>query len=577
MAGSYNPNNSGQYNSLSSTGVGGNGGPNRSFFSKILRNLSSWGMNYDDMISRNRVAIGVNEDPQAVKNYGMYDFFSQRAIASLMNKKSIPYLDQSYGDKRRILREYSIKDEIKDFVTTIADESVVYDDAKNFCTPTTLSEDYAQDIKDRYQEAFDDIYQAFGFNDGKMAWEYFKTFLVDGFLTFEIIYDDKQQRIIGFEPVDAVTFVPGFEPMTGEHIWIQYPEDPLLRRVLLDSQIIYISYKTQNNYSETSYVEGLIRPYNQLKLIEQTKIMYNMVHATVYQKFTIPIQGLSRQRAEEQIAQLISDYSEEIEFDDDLGTVRINGKKHLPYNKQIWFPEGDTGTPNMELVTPEGHNLNENDMLTWFYNALKRASRIPFTRFDNDNGGGNLYSDASEMTRDEIKFSNFISRLQTTFKEIMVKPLKLQMLIEYPELLKDSTFLNNINVEFHSNDLFEEWKRLNNFKKRADIVATMLSTITVNDKPYFHIEYLINSVMKLTEKEKQENQAMWEKYPDGIVGGSGGSGGDDFGAPGNDFGGGDDFSGGGGDDFGGGDIDTGGDTGNDNEPTNTGGDDDFDF
>ena len=62
-------------------------------------------------------------------------------------------------------------------------------------------------------------------------------------------------------------------------------------------------------------------------------------------------------------AQLIADYSEDVEFDDSLGTLTISGSKHLPYNKQIWFPEGEQGTPNMELVSPQGHNLNEDNML----------------------------------------------------------------------------------------------------------------------------------------------------------------------------------------------------------------------
>lgn len=565
MAGSYNPNAGNQ--SLNNL----DGNQNRGFFSRKLRSLSTFGMDYQGKLSRNKIAISLNEDPQSIKSHGMYDFFSQKAIASVMNRKSIPYLDQSYADKRRILREYSIKDEIRDFVTTIADEGIVYDDEKLFCSPKNLPQETPQEVKDRYIKAFNDVYNAFGFNDGKLAWEYFKAFLVDGHVAFEIIYDDKCQNIIGFEPVDASTFVPGYEPSTGESIWIQYPEDNMLRRVLLDSQIIFITYKTQNDYSETSYVEGLIRPYNQLKIIEQTKIMYNMVHATVYQKFTIPIQGLSRQRAEEQIAQLIADYSEEVEFDDDLGTVTINGQKHLPYNKQIWFPEGDTGTPDMELVAAEGHDLNENEMLTWFYNALKRASKIPFTRFDNDNGGGNIYSDASEMTRDEVKFSNFVSRLQTTFKEIMVKPLRLQMLIEFPEYKDRSDILNNISVEFHSNDLFEEWKRLNNLQKRAQIVSEMLSTITVDDKPYFHIDYLVDNILKLTEEEKQENAALWLKDKGEAPGGETEGGDDDFGGEDDDM------------DFGGGEDDTDLDVGGDDTDADigggddAGGDDDFDF
>lgn len=504
---------------------------NKGLFSRILRTLSNHGMNYDDMIIRNQVGIGINEDPYAAKGNSMYDFFSQRAVASVLNRKSIPYLDKAYGDKRRILREYSIKDEIRDFVSSLADESIIYNDDKDFCSPKALSSDYSQEIRDKYQEYFEKIYNKYGFSDNITAWNMMKDFLIDGYMALEIIYDDKKKNVIGFNRLRPDTLVPAYEPNVG-HLWIQFPEDPQLRRIFLDSQIVYISYSTQNDYSETSYVEGLIKPYNQLKILEQTRIMFNIINATVYQKFTIPIKGLSRQRAEEQIGQLIHDYSEEVEWDDTLGTLSINGAKHLPYNKQIWFPEGDAGVPAMELVSPEGHNLNENDMLTWFYNALKRASKIPFQRFDKDNGGGNLFTDAAEMTRDEIKFYNFINRLRANFKELIVKPIKLQMLIEFPELKDDERFLNQIDITFNSNQVFEEWKKLGNMEKKAEILGTMLGIMN-GEKPYFHIDYLMDNVFKLTPEEKAENQKYWAKDTTGGVGGG------EPGAEGGDMGGGD--------------------------------------
>ena len=86
----------------------------------------------------------------------MYDFFSRRAVASVLNRKSIPYLDRSYADKRRILREYSIKDEIRDFVSTVCDEAIIYSD-KDFCRPKNISNDYSQDIRDKYQEYFEKV------------------------------------------------------------------------------------------------------------------------------------------------------------------------------------------------------------------------------------------------------------------------------------------------------------------------------------------------------------------------------------------------------------------------------------
>ena len=482
---------------------------NKGLFSRILRTLSSYGMNYDDMIVRNQVGIGINEDPYAAKGNSMYDFFSQRAVASVLNRKSIPYLDKAYADKRRILREYSIKDEIRDFVSTVADECIVYNDDRDFCSPTALPTEYSTEIHDKYQEFFERIYNKFGFADNITAWNMMKDFLVDGYVALEIIFDDKKKNIIGFNRLRPETLVPAYEPSIG-HLWIQFPEDPQLRRIFLDSQLVYVSYSTQNEFAETSYVEGLIKPYNQLKILQQTRIMFNIINATVYQKFTIPIKGMSRQRAEEQIGQLIHDYSEEVEWDDSLGTLSINGSKHLPYNKQIWFPEGEGGTPNMELVSPQGHNLNDDSMLDWFYKALKRASKIPISRFEGENGGGNLVTDAAEMTRDEIKFHNFISRLRANFKELIVKPIKLQMLIEFPELKDDEFFVNAVDIVFFSNQVFEEWKKINNLEKKAGIVGTLLGVMN-GEKPYFHIEWIMDNVFKLTPEDKAENMKYWAK------------------------------------------------------------------
>ncbi len=506
MAGSYNPMNQQSQNlSYIAPAV-----ENKGLFNRLLRNLSNFGMQYDDMIMRNQVGIGINEDPYAQKNNSMYDFFSSRAVASVLNKKSIPYLDRSYADKRRILREYSIKDEIRDFISSVSDETIIYNDDKDFCSPKPLSNDYSQDIKDKYQEYFETIYNRFGFSDGITAWNMVKDFLIDGYIAIELVWDDKKKNIIHFNRLRPDTLVPAYEPSIG-NLWIQFPEDPQLRRIFLDSQLVFVSYSTQNDYSETSYCEGLIKPYNQLKILEQTKIMFNIINATIYQKFTIPIKGLPRQRAEEQIGQLIADYSEEIEWDDTLGTVSINGRKHLPYNKQVWFPEGDAGTPSMDLVSPEGHNLNENDMLTWFYNILKRASKIPFQRFEKENGGGNMFTDASEMTRDEIKYNNFINRIRSNYKEIIVKPLKLQMCMEFPELKDDEIFLNQIDISFNSNQLFEEWKKLANMEKRASILGSLLGIQTADGQAYFHIDYLIDKIMKLTPEEKEENKSYWAK------------------------------------------------------------------
>ena len=501
---SYNPTSQGQTNLATA------GKENKGLFNRLLRNLSNFGMRYDDMIIRNQVGIGMNEDPMSMKNNSLYDFMSQKVVSQILNKKSIPYLDKSYSDKRRILREYSIKDEIRDYISTVSDECIIFN-GQNFCEPKPLNSSFSSEIKDKYQEFFEKIYNKFGFSDTVTAWNMMKDFLIDGYLALEIIWDDKKQNIISFNRMRPDSLVPSYEPSIGA-LWIQYPEDPQLRRIFLDSQLIFISYTTQNDYSETSYVEGLIKPYNQLKIIEQTRIMFNIINATVYQKFTIPTKGMSKQKAEEQIGQMISDYSEHVEWDDTIGTLTINGSKHLPYNKAIWLPDGDMGTPTMEIVSSTGNDLNEETTLKYFSNNLKRASRIPFPRFENESGGGPIFTmETADVNVEEQKFANFVGRIRANFKEIMNKPLKLQMCMEFPELKEDEIFLNSVDIIFSSNQTIEEWKRIKTYTKKIEAAQTMLLLLRPDQTPYFHIDFIVNNILKLSQEEIQENNMFWIK------------------------------------------------------------------
>lgn len=492
--------------------------PNLGFFNKMLRKISNFGLSYSVDTIGNSYAIGVNDDKDSytATNMGnvqsgpyMYDVFTKKMIANILDKKSIAYLDRTYFDKRKILEQYAIKDEIRDFITQVADEVIIYDETQHFCKANDLPEELDDVIRKKVHDNFSKIYDAFGFNDGITAWNHLRDLLIDGFIAFEIVYDKKQKNIVNLVKLDPLTLVVASDPETATLLWIQYPDDPKLRRVLLDAQIIYISYGNNKDYGETSYVEPLIRPYNQLKLIEQTKIIYNINQAAVYKKFVIPVGGLSRAQAEQQIYQLMSDYHEDVQWDDNIGTVTINSQSNIPHSKDFWFPSSAEGTPDISLESPQGNDLNEDMILTWFQNNLKRASRLPFARFEKENGGGTLFEDAASLTRDEIKFQNFIKRVRMIFREILVKPLRIQMMRDFPELIEDYNFINNLNITFNANELFEEWKRLSNLSKRSEIVASLNSNlIALDEKPYFSIEYLIRSVMKLTDKEIAEN----EKY-----------------------------------------------------------------
>jgi hypothetical protein len=180
---------------------------------------------------------------------------------------------------------------------------------------------------------------------------------------------------------------------------------------------------------------------------------------------------LTRQQGEQQITQLMSEYHEDVQWDDRTGIPYINGSTKIPHSKDVWLPKSDQGgSPEFEIVQPQQAELNEDVTLQWFYKGLKRASKMPFSRLDEDQGGGNFYDDTASITMDEIRFKTFVNRLRTLFKEVIVKPLKIQMICDFPELRMDQNFLTSINIEFNQNEYFEKWKRLGNLAKEAEIV-----------------------------------------------------------------------------------------------------------
>lgn len=528
---------------------------NFGLFNRILRGLSTMfgGLEYNDMRIRNAYSIGVHEETTDVlyqpNSSNMYDLFTKKTIARFLDKKSIAYLDRTYLDKRKILRQYSIKDEIKDFITQVADECIIYDDNNRFCYLKDLPDSFDQTIKQKYQENFTKLLTTFNFHEGQIAWNYLKNLLIDGYIAYEIVYDDKQKNIIDLAPMDPITLIVATDPNTNTMIWIQHPDNPALRRVLLDSQVVYISYSNNNEYGETSYVENLIRPYNQLKMIEQARLLYNINQASIYKKFVIPVGGLTRTQAEQQVYELMSEYHDDVQWDERMGTVSINGQTNIPFSKDFWFPEGGAGTPNVEILQPTQVDLNEDIVLQWFAKILKRASKLPFQRFDEDNGGGSYaYDSTSAITRDEVKFKNFITRIRTIFKEIVIKPLKIQMILDFPELKDDIDFNNAIRLEFISDTLFEEWRHLKNMSERASIAQTLSSSLMdAESKPYLSVEWIVRHIMKFSDADIEENNKYktLERMRAGGAGPEGGGGGD-FGGGGfggGGFGGGGDFGG----------------------------------
>ena len=87
----------------------------------------------------------------------------------------------------------------------------------------------------------------------------------------------------------------------------------------------------------------------------------------------------------------------------------------------------------------------------------------------------------------------------------MIKPLKIQMILDFPELKDDNLFHSSMQLVFNSNELFEEWKYLNNLSKRAEIASTLSANLhDSEDKPFIPIEWIVRNIMKFTDADINE-------------------------------------------------------------------------
>ena len=103
-------------------------------------------------------------------------------------------------------------------------------------------------------------------------------------------------------------------------------------------------------------------------------------------------------------------YKEDISFNAETGELQVNGKTNLPFNKEYWMPENESGTPQIETLVDSGPSINDSEQLKYFLSKLYKMSKIPENRFDKEAQSTWFGSDATQQLRDEINFSRFVTR-----------------------------------------------------------------------------------------------------------------------------------------------------------------------
>lgn len=488
---------------------------------KFFSNLSRMGMDYEDNVIKNMRAIPADKNlipkPDQLINQ---DLFSQLSSSwKVKQNQDKGFFEKDFPQKREALRKLALQPELEDILDTMSNESIVYDnDLTYFAEPfieaqelKDLKRDVQENVKKIMSKSFRKFYKMLNWK--YCAWDDFKRFLVEGILAWEIVYDslEKPKEIIGLIPLDAATLTKKFN--NNKWYWVQFKGMQGKERTLLDSQVIYISYQETNCISRLSYLERLIRPFNIYRIIEQAQLIWTITNSSYKMKFTIPVRGMNKTMGMQTLSSAMNKYKEDIKFIGDTGELSINGQVNMPFNKEYWFAENESGSPQIETLGGDGPDLNDNDQLKFFKNQLYKVSKIPLNRFDQESGETWFGADATSVARTEIDFARFVTRLRNQFAQIIIKPIQLQIALSIPELQNNKQLLNAISLQYKSYNLFEEMMEQELATKRVEFIQTMKDSMVDMDKEgnevkFFASKFLVRKYLKLSDADLDLNEKL---------------------------------------------------------------------
>ena len=499
----------------------------KNLIAKFFSNMARFGMDYEDDVISNMRAIPADKNllPKQTQ-LQQQDLFTQAASSwKVKSNKDKNFFEKDFPQKREALRKLALQPELEDILDTMTDEAIVYDsDYTYFAEPFIEQQELGElkrDIRDKITKSMSKTYRSLYkmLNWKYKAWDDFKRFLIEGNLAWEIVYDDlaKPTKIIGLVPLDAATLTRKFN--NNKWYWVQFKGMNGKERTLLDSQVIYIAYQETDCIARVSYLERLIRPFNIYRIIEQAQLIWTITNSSYKMKFTIPVKGMNKAMGMQTLSSSMNKYKEDIKFQGETGELTINGQTNMPFNKEYWFPETESGSPEIETLGGDGPELNDNDQLKFFKNQLYKISKIPLSRFDQEAGETWFGTDASSVARIEINFARFVTRLRNQFSQIIIKPLQLQLALDFPELQDNKQILEAVSLKYQSYNLFEELMELEIMHKRVDFIQNMKESmvdcdVEGNDIKFFSSEFLVQKYLKMSDGDLELNNKLKQEEID---------------------------------------------------------------
>ena len=268
----------------------------------------------------------------------------------------------------------------------------------------------------------------------------------------------------------------------------------------------------RNKGSTLSYLHKAIKAVNQLRMIEDSLVIYRLSRAPERRIFYIDVGNLPKVKAEQYLRDVMMRYRNKLVYNADTGEIR-DDKKYMSMLEDFWLPRREGGRGTEITTLPGGQNLGEITDIKYFQEKLYKSLNVPPTRIGGD-GGFNL-GRSSEILRDEVKFSKFVGRLRKRFSNLFNDILKTQLLLKNVITPEDWDIMSeHIQYEFLYDNHFAELKDSELMAERLTMVASAEPYVG----RYFSQDYLRRKILRQTYEEIiEQDKLMKKEIEDGVV------------------------------------------------------------
>jgi len=254
----------------------------------------------------------------------------------------------------------------------------------------------------------------------------------------------------------------------------------------------------RNKNRVLSYLHKAIKGLNQLRMIEDSLVIYRLSRAPERRIFYIDVGNLPKVKAEQYLKEVMSRYRNKLVYDANTGEVR-DDRKFMSMMEDFWLPRREGGRGTEITTLPGGQNLGELSDIEYFQKKLYRALGVPESRIASE-GGFNL-GRSSEILRDELKFAKFVGRLRKRFANMFNDMLRTQLILKNIVTPEDwDKMEDHIQYDFIYDNQFAELKESELMEGRLGMLATIEPYIG----KYYSTEYVRKRVLRQTDMEIEE-------------------------------------------------------------------------